>query len=103
MVRKIDGQEVEIHGDVWLTHIKKPLYKSSTGYVVSLNGKLLEEAEKYSKKLVVTCMDARFVTTATQWKVDGRRYEKVFKRPDEPMVLYEREIPLQEQDGNTAS
>lgn len=88
MIKTFDGQMVEIYGDMWTTSINKPLY----GTYCNLNEKLLNAAIQANATLIVKCPNAELTISAKEWKETSLRTEKVFKRPDEPMILYGRSL-----------
>lgn len=83
------GQEViEEDGYFWRTEIKKPIY----GYCVALNEKLLREAIARNKILHVICKDKSEYIKPSEWISNGKRFEKVYRQPNNPMILYMKTI-----------
>jgi hypothetical protein len=88
MTKRIDGQTVEINGHIWKTFINRPVY----GTFVNLNEKLLFKAHEADALLIVGCPEAEIKITPIEWMNTAIRSEKVFQRPDQPMVLYGRNV-----------
>ena len=86
---KFYGQEVDTCGRYWIVFIQKPVY----AHCVAINEKILNEAIKAQKILVVQTPGAEEVITPQEWKKKGLRFEKVFMIPDKPMVLWQKNIP----------
>ena len=103
MTKKFDGQVVDIDGDIWKTFIGRPIY----GTFVNLNEKLLLRAHEAGALLIVSCPGAEIKISPIEWMNTSARSEKVFNRPDEPMVLYGRNLKPYESasasEGNQAS
>lgn len=65
-------------------HIHKPLY----GSFVYIREKYVDLAIKKGKLLKITIPEGTFERDPKEWKETGQRIEKVFLKPDEPMVLW---------------
>lgn len=92
------GQVVTENGDLWVTEIRKPIY----GTCVALNERLLNEAIRKGKKILVKCPGAEETIDPQEWKKTAMRIEKVFRFPDRPMILYQKLIgsPQGQEDGD---
>jgi hypothetical protein len=64
--------------------IHKPLYGSFC-YIRDL---YVNNAIKYNKKLKITIPQGTFLCDPVEWKESGKQIEKVFLKPNEPMVLW---------------
>lgn len=88
------GQKVEVEGDLWITKIAKSVY----GTTVALNKLLLDSAIRAKAKLKVGTIDPKTndwvweVISPTEWKNSAVQFSKVFKRPDDPMIMYQRSV-----------
>ena len=86
---KFWGQEVnEIEKGLWATHIRKPVY----GTCVALNGLLLDKAIESKVKIKVTCPGGEEIIDPAEWKETALYYTKVFKKPNDPMPMYQKSI-----------
>ncbi len=88
--------------------IKKPMFDN----YVYIREETLKKAARYKKdgwKVVVRIPQGEGEIDPLEWYKNGKRMEKVFLRPNEPMVLYggyvpipkakpEKEKPLSEED-----
>ena len=64
--------------------IKKPLY----GNFVYIRKEILDAAIRQGNQLEVIIPKSKAVVDPTLWKKTGKRMKKVFRRPNEPMILY---------------
>lgn len=91
-MKLFNGQVQTIGDNLWHMKFQKPFY----GTVVAIRDKILLEAIKKKKFLLVECENGQEVVDPKTWIKEGKRIEKVFKIPERPMVLYERAIKLGE-------
>lgn len=68
--------------------IKKPLY----GTFVYIRETFVNKAIKTGKVLRVTIPQGVAIVDPVDLKTNGKRMEKVFLRPDQPMVLYGKSL-----------
>ncbi len=80
--------QVEEQGNVWIIRIRKPIY----GTVVSIREKILKDAQRKGKTLRVVCPGATEDVSPNIWMREGTKISKVFLRPDQPMILYQRMV-----------
>ena len=75
-------------------NIKKPLY----GNFVYINGNVITKAIEHGAWLEITIPKGRAIVDPRQWKETAIKIEKVmkkvFKFPDNPMILYGGSVPL---------
>lgn len=71
--------------------IKKPLY----GNYVYIRESILNKAIRSGNQLLVIVPKGKAVVNPTEWKRKGQRMSKVFLRPDEPMILYGGNVPIE--------
>jgi hypothetical protein len=67
-----------------IIEIRKPLF----GTYVYVRDIYIERAIKRKVNLEIHIPQGIGICDPIRWKNEGKRMEKVFKRPDEPMVLY---------------
>ena len=96
IIFKIDGQEVVETESRWETTIRKPIY----GTCVALNEKLLKSAISKRKKILVKCPGAEELIDPKEWMKDAKRISKVFKQPNNPMILYQKSIGVTISEDN---
>lgn len=88
----IQGQPIEVKGNVWHIHINKPVYDTC----VSLNGEIINQAKANKVKLEVSCYHRNTYHVETidpdDWVKKAFRYEKVYRYKDRPMVFYQTSI-----------
>ena len=70
--------------------IHKPLY----GTFCYIRDSHLNYARKHGIPLRITVPQGTAIVTVEQWMKDAKRIEKVFLRPDEPMVLWGNSVPV---------
>jgi hypothetical protein len=79
--------------------IKKPLY----GNFVYVRDIYVNNAIRLGVKLKITVPGGSAVVDPKEWKekaiADNKVMKKVFKRPDQPMVLYGGTVPLPPKPG----
>ena len=88
MLLKIWGQEVEDTGNHYRIHIKKPIY----GHCVAINSKIIREASKNHKLLIVSCPGASEEISPDGWVWKSQKISKVFRDPSHPMTLFQAHI-----------
>ena len=64
--------------------IQKPLY----GNMCYINEETINRAIKHGFQLEVKTPTKTKIVNPKEWKQKGQRMSKVFKRPDEPMILF---------------
>lgn len=82
------GQPVEDHGDHWKVRVYRPIFDT----YVALNEKLLNAAIKAKVDIWVFTKGGEERLDPRIWKKEGKRMEKVFRIPTQPMVLYQRYV-----------
>lgn len=88
-MKYFNGQ-VEEFGSIWRIIIRKPIFATQC----AIREKILMEAYKRGKMLLVECPDGQeFVSPAT-WMNEGKKISKVFLQPDNPMILFQRAVKL---------
>ena len=70
--------------------IKKPLY----GNYVYINGTIVNRAISSGAMLEIIVPAGRAIVDPRKWKENGRVMKKVFKYPDNPMILYGGNVPV---------
>lgn len=70
--------------------IKKPIY----GTYVGIRDTYLKQAIRQGKLLKITIPEGVGIADPREWIKTGKRIEKVFLRPDEPMILYANHVQL---------
>lgn len=85
-----NGQVQTLGNKLWYMKFQKPIY----GTVCAIRDRILKDAMKAGKLLLVECPGGQEVVSPKTWLTEGKRMEKVFKIPDRPMILYERSIKL---------
>jgi hypothetical protein len=84
----IQGQAVNDDGEVYEIYIHKPIY----GHCVALNSDIIKLAKLHLRSLLVKCPGASEKIAPDDWVSKSKRIEKVFRRPDQPMILYQGHI-----------
>lgn len=75
--------------------ISKPLY----GNYCFIRDKYINDAIRYHTKLLITVPKGSALVDPLWWKTTGKRMEKIFKMPDNPMILYGNTVPLEQPKG----
>ena len=70
--------------------IEKPLYRNFV-YVRDL---YLNKAISRGERLKVTIPEGTAIIDPKEWMKTGKKMSKVFKRPEEPMILYGNVVPI---------
>jgi hypothetical protein len=65
--------------------INKPIY----GTYIAIRDKYLNQAIKLKTDLRVTIPQGTYIVNPKKWIKTGRKQEKVFLIPDQPMILWE--------------
>jgi len=81
----IQGQRVIDDGTSYEVYINKPIY----GHCVALNEDIINHAKRHNRLLLVKCPGASQLLSPQAWIDKSKRVLKVFRRPDQPMVLYQ--------------
>ena len=71
--------------------IKKPLY----GTMVYVREMYLDRARKMNVKLHIQSPNGEITCTADEWMKGAKYMEKVFLRPEEPMRLWGKQLPVE--------
>ncbi len=71
-------------------NIKKPMYDN----YVSIRRKYINEAIRKGVDLEITTPNGTGTVDPEYWVATGKRIEKVFKRPDCPMILIANHVPI---------
>lgn len=91
---EVNGQSVEEYEEdgevIWKTVIDEPIY----GTTVAINKKLLREAHMKDATLevVVGEVDKKERIAPMKWAKEGEKFEKVFRYPNNPMVMFKRHV-----------
>lgn len=88
MIIKIWGQEIEDDGTNYHIHIKKPIY----GHCVALSSKIIGEAIKNHRWLIVSCPGASETINPWSWMEKSKKISKIYRDPKHPMTLYQAHI-----------
>lgn len=83
-----NGQVRTVGKHYWWMEIDRPIY----GNVVAIREKILKEAKKNKKAIVINSPGCQEVVSPDMWIERSKRIEKVFKIPDRPMVLWQGEV-----------
>lgn len=65
------------------------------GNYVFINSTIVERAIREKNMLEIIIPNGRATVDPQKWKANGRVMKKVFKYPDNPMILYGGEVPIQ--------
>lgn len=88
----IQGQDVVDDGEIYHIHIKKPIY----GTCVSINSKILKQAYDLGRLIEVSCphngVIASELTSPVEWQAKSKRFEKVYKFKNKPMLFFQASI-----------
>lgn len=81
--------------------IRDPMY----GTYVGIRDTYLRQAIRQGKLLRITIPDGVGIADPREWIKTGKRIEKVFLRPDEPMILYANyvQLPIEKPDTEQLS
>ena len=71
--------------------IHKPLYDT----FVNIRETYVRRAIKEGKLLRITIPQGTAVVDPKEWIMTGKVHKQVFLRPDEPMILYGNNVPVQ--------
>lgn len=71
-------------------NIRKPLY----GAFVYVDARLVEKAIREKALLEIAIPQGRGIVDPIEWKKTGKIMKKVFKFPENPMILYGNSVPL---------
>lgn len=69
-------------------HIKKPVYSD----FVYVRDKYIFEARRKGLMLKISCPLSECIVSPDDWLMNAKKLEKVFLRPDKPMILYGNSI-----------
>jgi len=81
----IQGQTVIDDGTSYEIFINKPIY----GHCVALNSDIIKAATRNHRLLLVKCPEASELLEPQAWVKKAARIAKVFRRPNDPMILYQ--------------
>ena len=70
--------------------VNKPLY----GTYFNLWDKYIDDAKRLKVPIMFTLQYGRAIYTPAEWLKGAKRVEQIFKRPDEPMVMWGKEIEI---------
>lgn len=91
-VVEVQGQKLKDDGESLHIHIKKPIY----GTCVSLNSKIIKYAIDTGRLLKVSCFSKgsyyEEIISPSEWVWKSKRFEKVYKVKNKPMVFYQATI-----------
>jgi len=76
-------------------NIRKPVY----GNFVYIRDIYLRQAIRQGCKLRITVPRGSAIVDPREWIKNGKRMEKIFKRPDQPMILYGGNVPIPGEKG----
>lgn len=92
---KIGGQTIDDDGEMYHIRINKPIYNT----VVSINKAILMTAVKNKRLLKISTNHngEEYSEIVSPWGWIGRskRIEKVFKYPDNPMILFQGKVNME--------
>ena len=71
-----------------LVDIHKPLYVSDGKAKVYIRDTFINKAIRFKRKLEIRVPGGYAIVDPKEWMKKGDRMEKVFLRPDEPMILF---------------
>jgi hypothetical protein len=80
--------QVRTVGRYWYIKIYKPIY----GDCVALRSRIIDDAIKFDKTLLVEVNGKIEKVTPRTWKQEAKKIEKIFKIPECPMILYQRTL-----------
>jgi hypothetical protein len=89
---KIWGQPIDDDGTNYHIHIKKPIY----GHCVALSSKIISEAIRCHRWLIVSCPGASETVNPWAWVEKSTKISKVYRDPSHPMTLYQAHIGASE-------
>jgi len=72
-------------------NIKKPIY----GNYCYIRASIVDKAIKDGAMLEITIPRGKAIVDPVKWKEEGKVMKKVFKFPDNPLVLYGGSVPLE--------
>ena len=78
--------------------IEKPLYEHASASTVRIAKTIVDRAIHSFAQLVIRTPKGEKVFFPKQVKKDGKKVKEVFLYPDNPMVMYEIEIPYSEKE-----
>lgn len=78
-----------------VVRINKPLY----GNYVYINAEVVNKAIRRGVMIQIVVPKGSAIVDPKQWKANGRVMKKVFKRPNDPMILYGGNVPLPAEKG----
>lgn len=85
--------QVETIGNYWYMYIRQPIY----GTNVAIREKILTDAIKRNKRIIVQCPHGEQIIDPKTWKKTAKKISKVFLIPDRPMILYQGNITYVEE------
>jgi len=74
--------------------IRKPIY----GNRVCINSTFVDRAIRDHRYMEITIPNGTGIVDPREWKARNDTIEKVFLRPDEPMLLYCGNVPVPEKE-----
>lgn len=77
--------------------IKRPLY----GNFCYIRDIYLNQARREHKNLRITTPNGTGIMTVEQWMTNCKEMKKVFKQPDNPMVLFGNTVVINSTNGAT--
>ena len=80
-------------------NIHKPVY----GNYVYVRDVFLRAAMRRGEMIKITVPKGSAIVDPKEWIKNGKKMEKVFKRPDQPMILYGGNVPLPAEKGAVIS
>lgn len=81
----IGGQTLDDDGQSYHVHINKPIY----GTCVALNDAIIKYAKNHNRRLIISCPKAKESVTPDEWVQRSIIIKKVFRYPDNPMILWQ--------------
>lgn len=79
--------------------IRKPLY----GNYVYINGNVVDRAISAGAMMEVIIPSGRAIVDPVKWKAEGKIMKKVFKFPNNPMILYGGWVPIPAKEGKVVA
>jgi len=72
---------------------RKPIYSTASGDFCYVRDVYINQALKENRPLQITSPNGVWTGTAQEWMKNSKRMDKVYKRPNEPMILYGNYVP----------
>lgn len=90
------SQYVHLYPRYLLVEIEKPLFEYNGVSTVRISKNIVDRAVHSFVQLVVITPKGEKVFYPKRVKKDGKKVKEVFLYPDNPMIMYEIEVPFSE-------